>query len=495
LIISVHRICGSTGNSHSKRCAVIVLLVGRRMEQKRPHEKRSYEDFEYQLSHHLQSVAHKTVQEYESRWSDDDTGSGIENDDDDNSDNTWLVSASISSTSSEHSVDSDDDENDLESIPSEPETCSNTRHCDKLADISHGQQEYHSPVSDLASYINHRYDTKSPDSIQQIHKPPGNFFKDTKNRIHSYLSFYSEFITKAKHQEILLKLLQWSLWLVGACIVPSSTSNGLLPQWIQKLSYDICYARYVTRLLGLPVAIEGAMSGSWATSCSVRKNPSLDATYRFIGLVLAYSMVAYYPAEHVAFFLWMNPNAESVLNLSAATWFYVSMRCWLVYLVAEMIQCVLKYNELQHHQRAMQQVKKTDMNEKTKYINNNDANIQKKPSLSQQMLRFINRIVTTHTVAAIPHDNEHYMYGNKYNSEQNNDENDVTDYDVTPMELNDEMYNVMLLFVRNLFYIAPCMNWSMSTWDTDPLLSDMALNGLMWMEAVICLYQAIYNAS
>jgi hypothetical protein len=66
-------------------------------------------------------------------------------------------------------------------------------------------------------------------------------------------------------------------------------------------------------------------------------------------------------------------------------------------------------------------------------------------------------------------------------------------YDITPKELNDEMYNVMLLFVRNLFYIAPCTNWSMSNWDTDPLLSDIALNGLMWMEAVICLYQAIYN--
>ena len=76
----------------------------------------------------------------------------------------------------------------------------------------------------------------------------------------------------------------------------------------------------------------------------------------------------------------------------------------------------------------------------------------------------------------------------------NSNNNDI-DNDVTPKELNDEMYDVTLLFVRNLFYIAPCFHWSMSTWDTDPILSDIAVNGLMWMESVICLYQAIYNAT
>ena len=471
------------------------------MEQKRQLDNvDSHKKLEcYQLSYHNQTIVHKLMQEIESKWSDDESGINISKDDE--SDNTWLVANSISSTSSEHSIDSEDDENDLESIFNESESRSNTIHLDKFAKVWNNdifsddqidslQHQHQYPVSDHDININHLYNANNLDSSQQIDTQPISFLEKSKSRIHGYLSVYSEFITKTKHQEILLKLLQWSVWLVGACLISSSSSNGLLPHWFQKLSYDICYARYVTRLLGLPVALEGAMSGSWAMSCSVQKNASLEATYRFLGLILAYSMVVYYPVEHVAFFLWMNPNAETVWNLPAATWFYMSMRCWLVYLVAEMIQCIVKYNELQQHQRTVQQLKKMDINENNNSRDNHHhMNVKKKPSLVQQLQQFIvPRINISEETTKRYSDKEHHLY-------DTNKECDSMDYNVTPMELNDEMYNVQLLFIRNLFYFAPCMNWSMSTWDTDPLLSDMSLNGFMWMEAVICFYQAIYNAT
>jgi Peroxisomal biogenesis factor 11 (PEX11) len=418
------------------------------MEKERHHHNES----EFPLLKHQTSSTHKGGQIIESRWSDDD--SEIESNDE-NTDNAWLVALSTSSHSSEQSIDSDDDENDVESIPSEFERCNEEINFIKISDIWNNDECTRGRINHSQQQQNHsdheqNYIFSNLHAIRQIPEQPLRFFVTTKDTIHGYLSFYSEFIAKTKHQEILLKLLQWSLWLVGACIIPSSSSNLLLPQWIQKLSYDICYARYVTRLLGLPVALEGAMSGSWATTCSVHKNPTLDRTYQIIGLVLAYSMVVYYPVEHIAFFLWMNPNAETVMNLPAATWFYISMRCWLVYLVAELIQCIIKYHELQRHQYAIRQSKKTD--------------------------------------------NQNNESEETYTTADNCSDIDISN-DVTPKELNDEMYDVTLLFVRNLFYIAPCFHWSMSTWDSDPLLSDVALNGLMWMEAVICLYQAIHNAT
>ena len=439
----------------------------------------------------------KTVQKSESKWSDDDCI--IEKDDDD-SDISWLV-ATTSTASSENSIGSDDDEFDLESCSSDPvHNCQKRRkdphhaldawHIDECKEtqkpVDHNQQQHQQKsqhCSDTEIYAIHRCQNSSQvDAIRQTSHQNIHIFSVAKTRIHEYLCYYSEFTAKAHNQENLLKLLQWSMGFIGAVLISSSTNHSLLlPQWIQKISYDICYARYVTRLLGLPVALEGAMSGSWATTSSVQKNPSLDTIYRIIGHLLAYSMVLYYPAEQAAFFLWMNPNAETIFRIPASTWFYISMRCWLVYIVVEMIQCIIKYSELQKHEFAMQQSKKTD-----DYHKNTDNSIRiKAPSSPQQLQQqqMFLRKSTSPDKLVMTHD---------FDDNKDHDQIDEEIAVVTLMELNHEVYNVMLLFIRNLCYIIPCINWSMSTWDTDPLLSDVALNAFMLLEAVLCLYQAIY---
>jgi Peroxisomal biogenesis factor 11 (PEX11) len=402
----------------------------------------------------------------------------IESDEDES---TWLISTSSSSSGTDHSLTSDDDENDVESIPNDSDSDNqfDRYEFDESSVLwkNDDNQQFHRRQQHQSQHGKCNNPTTAISSSQQqqqqqqkleLPQTKKHFYGTIKTTIHGYLTFYADFTAKAKHQEILLKVLQWSLWLIGACLLSTTTSftnnnnnnntTNLLPQWMQKLSYDVCYARYVTRLLGLPVALEGAMSGSWATSCykNNKKNQRLETLYQRIGLLLAYSMVAYYPVEHVAFFLWMNPNAETILNMPAETWFYISMRCWLLYLIVETVQCVIKCNELQHYKNMMQQSKKTDRKERT---------------------RSCGVVVVT-----LVDDND-------------DDDSNTTDEAYTPAELNGEIYNVLLLFIRNLFYIAPCINWSMSTWDTQPLLSDIALNGLMWLESILCLYQAIYNAT
>ncbi len=455
--------------------------------------------------HHPQST--KTVQKSESKWSDDDC---IIEQCDDDSDISWLVatSSTASTTSSENSIGSEDDEHDLESCSSDPIHNSERRRRRKSHHKSdflnknerietqipvdyhqHQHQHQQTPQRQHETYAIHRYkNTSQVDAIRQASHQNVHLFSVTKTRIHGYLCFYSEFIAKAHNQENLLKLLQWSMGFIGAVLASSSLNHSLLlPQWILTLSYDICYARYVTRLLGLPVALEGAMSGSWATSSSVQKNPSLDTTYRIIGHLLACSMVLYYPAEQAAFFLWMNPSAETIFHIPASTWFYTSMRCWLVYIVVEMIQCVIKYSELQKHEFAMQQSKKTD-----DYHESTDNSIRIKapspPQPLQQQQLFL-RKSTSPDKLVTTHDNT--VYGHAA-VDDNKDRDDEEIAVVTFMELNQEIYSVMLLFIRNLCYIVPCIHWSMSTWDTDPLLSDVALNAFMLLEAVLCLYQAIY---
>jgi hypothetical protein len=347
-------------------------------------------------------------------------------------DDIWMVATSCSSTSSASNTTIDDeDENDCES------------------DVESGTKDFETftfRTNEIVNLLD--IDTFEPRINTRTANNTKCGVRIELSRIKEWLAFYSNFVYKTGNQDILLKLMQWSLWLVGAFIpmLLPGQEFSYVAQWITKISYDICYARYVTRLLGLPIAIEGALSGSWA-SCSSTNDAKYDSIYRVIGHILAYSMIAYYPVEHVAFFLWMNPNAETVLYRPAGVWFYISMRCWLVYLLAESFQCILKCFELGRYKAAVLRSKKNDLER------------------SQQC----------------PKTNFHC-------------DGDDSRSEVTPKELDDEIYNVMLLLVRNSFYLLPCIHWSMSSWDTNPWLPDVMVNGLMWSEAVLSLYQAIYNS-
>lgn len=161
-----------------------------------------------------------------------------------------------------------------------------------------------------------------------------------RNLLISFLQWYSRFSGSTAHQDKLLKLIQWTLSLL------SSTP------WPKRVALEISFARYVTRLLELPLALDAVAHDSWVARSS---RPSTQVWYRWMGRVLAGSMLLYYPAEHMAYVLWMKPKSERaeqctawswVPDWKAEKWSYWSCRCWCVYIVAEMVQNLLQLREL-----------------------------------------------------------------------------------------------------------------------------------------------------
>jgi len=264
----------------------------------------------------------------------------------------------------------------------------------------------------------------------------------TKKKLSQWLTFYVKFCSSAGNQDKLLKVLQWSLWLLA-----NTTTNNKSPRqrWMGAISDELSWARYVTRLLGLPVAVEAAANDSWTlststthSSCSSRNN-----VYRAIGKILSYSMVAYHPLEMLAYLQWKKPAAATAAASSSKQskwhqperWSYLSCRFWLAYTAAELTQCVLHWRELQKQKHLLEEAKK------------NDNENQQSDAVSTTSIR----------------------------------------------ELDAQISNTQLQAVRDALFLLPCLHWSLTDWDTKPWLRPHTVNTLMWAESIVSLYQAVKN--
>ncbi|GAX24576.1 hypothetical protein FisN_4Hh094 [Fistulifera solaris] len=213
-----------------------------------------------------------------------------------------------------------------------------------------------------------------------------------------WLKFYVRFLqTSPFHQDRLLKALQWTLWLASA--IALDAKNATASAALSKLSTELSFARYATRLLELPTAVEAAITGSW-TSVSLSR-PKFTT---WMGRCLSWSMIGYYPLEMAAYVLWMLPTRMQTPDVSqkASKFSAISCRFWLLYILADAAQCSVLENE-----------------EKTE---------KKKTHLRLQLL-------------------------------------------------------------RNALFLLPAIHWSLPNWDTKPWLPSKAVNGLMWVEAMVSLYQ------
>lgn len=213
-----------------------------------------------------------------------------------------------------------------------------------------------------------------------------------------WLRFYVRFLqTSPFHQDRLLKALQWTLWLASA--VALDTTNTRASAALSKLSTEISFARYATRLLELPTAIEAAITGSWTTVSVNRPNFTT-----WMGRGLSWSMIGYYPLELAAYVLWMLPSNLQTPEISqkASRFSAISCRFWLLYIVADAAQCSV----LQKDQQT-----------------------------------------------------------------------------------EDGKTHLRLQLLRNALFLLPAIHWSLPNWDTKPWLPSKAVNGLMWIEAMVSLYQ------
>ena len=171
------------------------------------------------------------------------------------------------------------------------------------------------------------------DSIRFCKRDVASSFPE-ESRLRRHLQLYLSFSSSATNQDILVKTLQWPLFSLG----------------MYQLACQVSYARYVTRLFGFPAAVDAALNNSWKATSDIEVYNNL---YKWLGKILAISMVLYYPMEHAAFFLWMQPTAA--INdagdmapwwMDGNTWSCNSCRCWFIYVVADLTNCLIQLDEL-----------------------------------------------------------------------------------------------------------------------------------------------------
>jgi len=249
-----------------------------------------------------------------------------------------------------------------------------------------------------------------------------------------FLMDYVKFTSNATNMDRSLKLMQWTLWLASYI----QKSQGL-----KKLSLDLSFARYALRLLGLPASVEAARTGSWGSK-----------TTPWLGKIMAWSMIGYYPMEHVAYLRWQAP--QLLPNQNAERWSAWSCRCWLMYIVADMAQSTFKLK---------------DMLKERYVLESNDANQDSAEGEVEVSLRCL-RFVTC----------RRYRISNTSLSTQNA---------LALIALNSSIRNEQLQIVRSLLFTLPAIHWSLPRWDTHPWLKESVVNGLMWTEAIVSMYQSL----
>ena len=147
--------------------------------------------------------------------------------------------------------------------------------------------------------------------------------------ISRFLQRYTAAVGNSLHRDRLLKTLQYTLWWYGH-LASSKAGN--------QLSLEICWARYITRGTEWPTSWEAVWNDSW-TPFTDPHNPHsrYSRLGKLLGRILAWSMVAYYPAEHLAFARW-KVSPSSPLQRLAEKYSAWSCRAWLVYILADIVQ-------------------------------------------------------------------------------------------------------------------------------------------------------------
>ena len=252
-----------------------------------------------------------------------------------------------------------------------------------------------------------------------------------------FLSSYVKFIQCPYRQDSILKTIQYSLWLLSKFYRNSKTKQALL-----TLQGEISWTRYLLRFFGFPAAIDALnLKSSWATENTSNK----------LGRVMSWTMVGYYPLEHLSYLFYKAPGirwlpivsptpaqhssgnascpnhgryTSAQLASKASAW---SCRFWLAWIVLDIVRNTLELRAIQED--TLGTAKQADC-------------AKDEPEISKE------RTTITFTT-------KH------------------------------------MRILRNVLYVLPAITWSLPKWDTDPLLSGDTVNGLCWLESIVGLYQGV----
>ena len=359
---------------------------------------------------------------------------------------------------------------------------------------------------------------------------------DIKDTLKRYLAFYVKYTSTTLGQDNILKLCHYGFIFLGRYYFQNKKNNNkngsnhpntsqVLSENMIKLGYQICWARYVNRLFGLPMSLEACIDKdkSWAPG--------------IIGQLLSWSMVGYYPFEALAYLKWQIPDVnfssilfdmlgisnnlrkriffnrssttttskghthggsgmkwdnndmnnntslvvldESRLASVASAW---SVRFWLIYIVVDIIRSikVIREEKKKQSQEMMQQLK----NNRTIETNNKTTTTTTKSTTT-----------TNNTIHEADDEDNHDDDNNDTanNNEvvlQDNKEDDDDD-EATTKKRKFLLKIEKLQLLRNMLFFLPGIQWSLDKWDTQPWLSPDLINNLMLLEAFVSVYQSM----
>ncbi len=265
----------------------------------------------------------------------------------------------------------------------------------------------------------------------------------------SFLSNYVKFVQSPYRQDSILKTVQYSLWLLSKFYRNSKTKKALL-----NLQGEISWARYLLRFFGFPAAIDAVdLKSSWAAGNTSNR----------LGRVMSWTMIGYYPLEHLSYLFYKAPEipwlpilsptlaqnsdgnascpnsahySSAQLASKASAW---SCRFWLAWIVLDIVRCTMEL-------RATQQ--------------------------------------KTMGSPSIPSDDSTSVDCSK-------DKAETLQHDGGGSSGTINFTTKHIRILRDALYVLPAVTWSLPKWDTDPLLSGSTVNGLCWLESVLGLYQGV----
>ena len=158
-------------------------------------------------------------------------------------------------------------------------------------------------------------------------------------------------------------------------------------------------------------------------------------TYPYIGKSMAWSMMAYYPLEYLSYLKWKVPSTT------------------------------------------------------TKNNNNNNNTEKENHRLASRASAWSCRFWFLYIVLDLMRSTCALQTKIKETTRDNNNKEEEDAKNILLQTRRSEQLQIL----RNVLFALPAIHWSLPKWDTDPWLSSDLLNGFMWLESIVCLYQGIDN--